>query len=188
MAPAPTPAPKSGGSGLKAKVGGVPIYVLGIAAAVVGVGYFYWRRSKAAAAAAASNSSAANTASNATTGAASTPYGPAGGGGIDPGTLQAILASQGAGATASASSANTPPTGEILSGGGYQPSGNNTGQSVQGLDGNNYQWISGNSIATLGAAGTPIYVQTTPGSFTPWNVNTYVPGTALYIQQPTAAA
>lgn len=73
------------------------------------------------------------------------------------------------------------PSGEVLSGGGYQPSSGSAGQVVESNAGQSYEWIPGSSIGTLGAAGTQIDEETAPGIFTPWDVNTYQPGTALYV-------
>lgn len=85
---------------LTKKMAGAPTYVWIFGGVVLIGGVVYYEKKKKAAAAAPS-SAAATAAGAATTGAATTPYGPSGGGGIDPGTLAAILASQGAGATTS---------------------------------------------------------------------------------------
>jgi hypothetical protein len=202
--------PAKGGGILTKKIAGVPGWGWALGGLVVfGGAYYYEKKKKASAAAATAATPAASTAAGAaTTGAATTPYGPSGGAGIDPGTLAAILSSQGAGSTAAA---NTTPgsqalaTGETFTGSGYGISPSASG--AQGVNatpsstpvvsnsGVYYTEVSQAQLPALNAAGTAVYYQPVPGVFTPVppgatenNLQGLVGNTPLFIQSGTTAA
>ena len=189
---APAPAPSGGGSGLSKKIGGVPTWAY-LAGAVVIVGGVLYLRSKNAKAAAAASAGAGSAGSAAGAGVATTPYGPAGGSGIGSDTLAAILASQGAGSTASNSSSWTQPTGQTQIGSGY---GSTTPSStpVGGQGGATFSPIAqGPQVNALLAAGTPVYYQVTPGNFVPLppgagegNLQGLLGNTPLYVANPSS--
>jgi hypothetical protein len=157
-------------------------YVAGAVGLVVV--YYLYSKSKASSAAttAAATTAAAGTSSGAGTSAGS--YGNAG----DLAALAPYLSQTAANSTPTAGSgAGTIPTGQVQGGGGYEPAGGQPGSTVAGANGVTYQWVPGSALATLGSAGVPLFEQTTPGVFTPWNVNTYVPNTALYQQVPSGS-
>ena len=189
MADAPAAAPAGGarrGGFANSKIGGLPApLVLAVGVVLIG-GVWYIRKKNAAAAAATSAQTAATT----TAGVAATPYGPAGGQGIDSSTLAAILASQGQGNTTTAAN-YTPPTGETLTGAGYAPA--NPGTPVTSAGGSTFQELGNWQAAqSLISAGQTVYYQPTPGVFAPAAQNGALvipPGTntPLYVSQAQSA-
>jgi uncharacterized membrane protein YfcA len=187
VAPAPKPAPKGGI--LNKKIAGLPgVVVVGGVVVLVG-GYVWYRKRQSAASAAAA--AAASPASNAATGAASTAYGPAGGAGIDPGTLQAILSSQGSGQTVAASgpsSALTLAPGQQASAGGFT---DYSDTPVTDTAGNYYvPFASGQAAGQYLNSGQAAYVESAPGIFSPVTRQTIsqFPGAFFYQKVPTATA
>lgn len=147
--------------GLSGKTGGLPNWLL-LGGAVVGVAFIYiYRKNKAAAAAAAASTSATPVA----TGAATTPYGPAYGTGVDPGTLAAILASQGNAANAPGGTTTTIPTTGALTGLGYAPP---SGQGyVSSTSGQNFVPLGSWGAALALPPGTTVYYEPAPGVVMP---------------------
>lgn len=185
----PTPKPSSGG-GLSKKVGGIPVWVIGLVGVGVVGGVLYVRHKNAAAAAAASPG-AGSAGSADGSGVAAVPSGPSGGG-IDSDTIAAILASQGAGSTGStsASTATTAaayaaPAGETLVGGGYGlPKGGGATTAIKDAAGYSYQYISTPTQAkAIQSSGQKLYTQPVPGVFiVPTGPN--APGTPEFVRVP----
>jgi hypothetical protein len=175
MAPAAAPArPAAGGSGLNKKIGGVPTWAYGLVAVAIIGGVMYVRHKNSAAAAAAAAANGAGSTSG--TQMATTPYQPVDtSGAIGSDTLAAILASQGAGSTASQSTPAqtnyTPPANEVAQGGGYMSQ--NRALPISDSAGNQYVQINSappakgqpSAASEAQASGQTLYYQPVPGIF-----------------------
>ena len=160
MAAAPPAAPKGKSSG---RIFGVPTPVV-VGVGVLAVGVIWYMRKKAAATAAATAATAA--AAPVSTGVAASAYGPAGGQGIGTDTLAAILASQGAGSTATSPTTFTAPTGETQTGAGFGPA--NPSAPITSASGSTFQEVGSWAAAQpLIASGQTLFYQPSPGVFAP---------------------
>lgn len=160
----------------------IPAWYYAAGAAGLAILYFFYSRNKAAQAAAAGQ-----TASGATGAATPVPAGSYGNAGDIAALLPYLQMNQaGTGGQTGGSGVGPIPAGQVPMGQGFQPGGaGNTGaagQSVTGIDGHTYSWISGAQEAPLIAAGQTLYFQATPGYFLPVPPNTALPNTALYVR------
>jgi hypothetical protein len=174
-----TTPPKGGGTVLTRKFGPLP----GWAWAGLGVaGFFIYKQRKASKAAAAGTSSTATDSTAATAPIASAPsgygyQGPSGGGG--PGWNIGTP-------PAATGSSYVQPTGETLYGSGYgMPGGSSTETNpLTGSNGTTYVQLSGPAqVQGAQAAGTSLFFQPTPGTFSPAPASGLAPYTPIYIQQ-----
>lgn len=123
--------------------------------------YYFWNKSQAAKAAAASSAQPAGAMAPVAAGS----YGNAG----DLASLLPYLQNMNGNASTSGGSGATytPPSGEVLAGGGYQQAPGQT--SVTSASGNSVfaPILNGQQLSAIAASGTPVYFQPQPGVFQP---------------------
>jgi hypothetical protein len=165
------PAPRGAARGRRQ----IPTWYYIVGAAGIGVSYFLWQRHKANQAAATAVNQVAQQPSNASSDGTQAGTYPATQ--ADLANLEAqIMQMQGAPSTTSSASgvAYSPPTGEVLSGGGYSPTGMTAPTTIiSNPQGSGYQLVGNlgqaqGRVEELVRSGAQLYFQPTPGIFTRW--------------------